>query len=311
MLVARGAEAAIAADAVGKSVDGHESSSRDRHHDELGDPVAYRHVVRLARVRVEQGHLDLAPISGVDSARRVDDGDAVLRGEAAAGDDEGDVPLGERDPYAGADERALSRLETDGLGRDEIRARVPGMGVGRNVGGDNGDVHGFGHSTRVMQKTQNDPRVSPAYRERLSPSLWAIVSAAVVAPMAALMFVPLDKTLALVAGIVVAIAVVTFMISGAPSIEVSGGILRAGRAHIDVRLLGDPEEFTGEDARRARGQDLDPRDWHLIRGGMDGVVRMPVRDPDDPTPHWVLSTRTPDRLAAAIRRAQTTAPRAR
>jgi hypothetical protein len=162
-----------------------------------------------------------------------------------------------------------------------------------------------------MQKTQNDPRVALAYRERLSPSLWAIVSAAVVAPMAALVFVPLDKTVALVAGVAVAIAVVVFMISGAPVIELRDGVLHAGRARIDVSLLSDPQEFTGEDARRARGQDLDPRDWHVIRGGMDGVVRMAVEDPDDPTPHWVISTRTPDRLAAAIRRAQTAAPRAR
>jgi hypothetical protein len=155
-----------------------------------------------------------------------------------------------------------------------------------------------------MQKTQNGPRAGVAYRERLSPSLWAIVSAAVVAPMAALMFAPLDKTLALAAGILVAVAVVTFMLTGAPRIEVRDGVLYAGRAHIDTALLGASEQFTGDDARRARGQDLDPRDWHVIRGGIEGVVRIAVVDPDDPTPHWVLSTRTPDRLAAAIRRSQ-------
>jgi hypothetical protein len=31
-----------------------------------------------------------------------------------------------------------------------------------------------------------------------------------------------------------------------------------------------------------------------------------VTDPDDPTPSWVISSRTPDRLAAAIRVAQAT-----
>ena len=62
--------------------------------------------------------------------------------------------------------------------------------------------------------TQNGARADLVYRERLSPSLWAIVSAAVVAPMAALMFAPLDKTLALSAGIVVAVAVVAFLLTG-------------------------------------------------------------------------------------------------
>jgi hypothetical protein len=42
----------------------------------------------------------------------------------------------------------------------------------------------------------------------------------------------------------------------------------------------------------------------LLRGGIDGVVTIPLADPDDPTPSWVISTRTPDRLSAAIRRQQ-------
>jgi hypothetical protein len=157
-----------------------------------------------------------------------------------------------------------------------------------------------------MQKTQSDARLQspPSYRERLSPSLWAIVSAAVVAPMAALVFVPLNTTVSLVAGIVVAVAVVTFMLTGAPVVEVRDGELRAGRAHIPVEWLGEPEPFTGDDARRVRGYGLDPRSWHVIRGGIDGAVVVPVTDPDDPTPTWVVSTRTPDRLVAAIRRAQ-------
>jgi hypothetical protein len=142
------------------------------------------------------------------------------------------------------------------------------------------------------------------YRERLTPSLWAIVSAAVVAPMAALVFVPLNQAVALVIGILVAVLVVALMIAGAPVISVRDGVLQAGRAHIDVHLLGRPATFQAMEARQARGPGLDPRDWHVIRGGIDGVVRVPVEDPDDPTPSWVLSTRTPDRLAAAIRRSQ-------
>jgi hypothetical protein len=36
------------------------------------------------------------------------------------------------------------------------------------------------------------------------------------------------------------------------------------------------------------------------------VVIVEITDLDDPAPSWVISTRTPDRLAAALRRAQTT-----
>jgi hypothetical protein len=105
---------------------------------------------------------------------------------------------------------------------------------------------------------------------------------------------------------VVAVGVIALLIALSPVIEVDGGRLRAGRAHIDVRFLGEPSPHVGEDARTQRGPGLDSRSWHLIRGGIDGIVVVPLDDPDDPVPSWVISTRTPDRLAAALRRAKAT-----
>lgn len=142
------------------------------------------------------------------------------------------------------------------------------------------------------------------YRERLGPSLWLLVSAALAGPMAALVLAPIDTTLALLIGAGVAVAVVILLMAASPVVEVRDGELRAGRAHIDVALLGEPVAFVSQEARNARGPGLDPRSWHLIRGGIDGVVVVPVQDPDDPAPVWVVSTRTPDRLAAALRHAQ-------
>jgi Protein of unknown function (DUF3093) len=142
------------------------------------------------------------------------------------------------------------------------------------------------------------------YRERLAPSLWVIVGAAVVAPMAALVAAPIDTTVALLVGIVVGVAFVGLLIAGSPVVQIRDGVLTAGRAHIPVDLLGRAEVFTGEEARNARGAGLHPRSWHVIRGGIDGIVVVAVTDPDDPAPAWVVSSRTPDRLAAALHRAQ-------
>ncbi|MET0671873.1 MAG: DUF3093 domain-containing protein [Microbacterium pygmaeum] len=146
-----------------------------------------------------------------------------------------------------------------------------------------------------------------SYRERLAPSLWVIVGAAVVAPMAALVFAPLDTTLALLVGIVVGIGFVGLLIAASPLVQIRDGMFIAGRAHIPVQLLGEAEPLVGDEARHARGAGLHPRSWHLIRGGIDGAVIVPVLDPEDPTPTWVISTRTPDRLSAALRRARTQA----
>lgn len=147
------------------------------------------------------------------------------------------------------------------------------------------------------------PTVS-GYRERLSPSLWLIVSAAVCAPMAALVLAPLDATIALVGGIAVGALIVFGMIAASPVVEVSGGVLRVGRAHIAVAELGTPVGFAGEAAREARGPGLSRSAWHMLRGGIDGVVRVEVTDPEDPVTEWVFSSRTPERVAAAIGRAQ-------
>jgi hypothetical protein len=146
-------------------------------------------------------------------------------------------------------------------------------------------------------------RTSSEYRERLSPSLWALVAAAVCAPMAVLTLAPIDRTLALVAGVAVAVAVVVGLVAAAPVVEVRDGMLRAGVARIPVELLGEAEILTGDAAREARGPHLDKRSFVLLRGGIDGLVVIPVLDQNDPAPAWVISTRTPDRLAAAVRRA--------
>lgn len=151
---------------------------------------------------------------------------------------------------------------------------------------------------------------SPAYRERLTPPLWVLAAAAVVAPMAALSFTPINATIALAAGLVVGVVVIVALIALSPRVEVADGELRAGRAHIDVALLGQPVVLTGDEARAARTHGLDGRGWHLLRGGIEPVLVVPVDDPADPVRTWTISTRTPDRLAAAIIRAQLT-PRTR
>lgn len=152
---------------------------------------------------------------------------------------------------------------------------------------------------RLMQNPATDTR--PHYRERLAPSLWLLVTAALAGPMVSLIFVPVGSTFALILGAAVSALLVLAFVALAPVVSVEDGVLRAGRAHIDVRYLGEPLALTGEEARQARGPELPARGWHLIRGGIDGVIVVPNIDEDDPVVAWTVSTRTPDRLAAAIR----------
>ena len=131
-----------------------------------------------------------------------------------------------------------------------------------------------------------------------------MVGAAIVAPMVSFVVVRFNQAVALGIGVAVAALVIWMLLAAAPRVRVEDGELRAGRAHIDVAHLGEVTVFTGEEARQRRGVDLDPRGWHLIRGGIDGIVLVENTDPDDPVTTWTVSSRTPDRLAAAIRHAQ-------
>ena len=148
---------------------------------------------------------------------------------------------------------------------------------------------------------QNSNRDTPLrYRERLTPSLPFFVAITLTGPMVALSFLPVDAALGAALGVAAIIAITAITVLLSPVVSIEGTVLRAGRAHIDVRWLGEPAAYTGEDAARVRGPELDARGWHLIRGGLSGVVVTPNTDPADPVRSWTISTRTPDRLAAAI-----------
>ena len=56
----------------------------------------------------------------------------MSRGEAAAGNDERNVSIGQRDRDAGTDSRALSGLEYARLRGDEIGTRITRVGVKRH-----------------------------------------------------------------------------------------------------------------------------------------------------------------------------------
>ncbi|PJJ55337.1 DUF3093 domain-containing protein [Compostimonas suwonensis] len=138
------------------------------------------------------------------------------------------------------------------------------------------------------------------YRERLWASPLFYLALALVIPASLVILAPIS----IVAGIITAIVLyggcVALLISAAPTISIEGGTLHAGRATIDLSLTGTATGYYGEDATRQRGTELDARAWMLIRGWVQPVVKVPINDPEDPSPYWLLSTRHPKELVAAI-----------
>jgi hypothetical protein len=143
-------------------------------------------------------------------------------------------------------------------------------------------------------------RVDVVFSERLWPSPWGWLLAPGLGTGVVISLVPVGLPVAVAVGAVVAAAVLAGLVAASPRIEVAGGQLRAGRARIPLTLLGGASWATGEEARQERGPSLDARAYLCIRGWVDPVVRVELDDPADPTPYWLVSTRRPAELVAAL-----------
>ncbi|MFF1633305.1 DUF3093 domain-containing protein [Leifsonia sp. NPDC058248] len=138
------------------------------------------------------------------------------------------------------------------------------------------------------------------YRERLYAAPWLFISSALVIPITILILAPINLPVGIVIAIVFYAAIVVAFIVSAPTIRVTSTELIAGRARIALTLIGDPTAYSGDEASLQRGQRLDARAWLLMRGWIAAVVTVPVLDPADPAPYWLLSTRNPDQLVRVL-----------
>ncbi|MFI2751922.1 DUF3093 domain-containing protein [Cellulomonas sp. P22] len=113
-------------------------------------------------------------------------------------------------------------------------------------------------------------------------------------------FFPVSPLLAAVAGVATFVAALVFAVRTSPEVRVADGELWAGGAHIPLALLADAQPLDREQTRHAVGPGYDPRAYVVLRAWVGTAVRAEVRDPQDPTPCWIVSTRRPAELAAAI-----------
>jgi hypothetical protein len=88
-------------------------------------------------------------------------------------------------------------------------------------------------------------------------------------------------------------------------VQVADGELRAGEARLPLRHVGQVDVVPRAGKQVALGPELDPAAHLVHRAWVGPVVRIEVTDPDDDTPYWIVSTRDPDALVAALGRKKT------
>ena len=142
------------------------------------------------------------------------------------------------------------------------------------------------------------------HQERLGPSPLIYLLLVVFGLSLGVILLPVNATAMVITAVVSVIVLLVVAIATAPQISVEGTTVRAGRAHIDARFLGEPEVLQGEEWAHAMSTGFRPEDFHLTRGWMSSGVHVPIVDPEDPTPGWLLSSRRPEDLALALRSAR-------
>jgi len=139
------------------------------------------------------------------------------------------------------------------------------------------------------------------FRERLTVPLawWAL---------AVLLAVTVLGTVGFYRGPVWGLAVAALTLAAATGLFASAAVLitvdadelRVGRAVLERRCLGRCRALDAEATERRAGVDADVRAHLVLRPYIATAVEIELDDPDDPVPYWLVSSRRPARLAAAL-----------
>ena len=89
------------------------------------------------------------------------------------------------------------------------------------------------------------------------------------------------------------------------SLRVEGAVLHVPGARIPIAQLDHGVVLDREAFRQQTGAMADPRAFVVSRPWLHNAVRLMVDDPADPTPYWVVGTRHPEQLLAALGAAAT------
>jgi len=111
--------------------------------------------------------------------------------------------------------------------------------------------------------------------------------------------VPVPVAVTVVA-VLVLLTAAWFVGYGSVRLVVTDRTFRAGRARIPVTWLADPRPLDAEETWQAAGPGADARAWLVLRPYLKSSVMVQVTDPADPVPYWLVSTRRPGQLAAAL-----------
>lgn len=134
------------------------------------------------------------------------------------------------------------------------------------------------------------------YQERLrAPWLWWLLGVGLVASVILAVFVFVDLWLVITLAVLSTLVVVLGILGFSLDIRVDEGGLAVGRYRLEAPYIAGAEIVDGD--VRAH---TDERSFMLTRPYVQQKVRVLIDDPADPHPAWLISTRRPAALIAAL-----------
>ncbi|AWB92076.1 DUF3093 domain-containing protein [Aeromicrobium chenweiae] len=140
------------------------------------------------------------------------------------------------------------------------------------------------------------------YRERLTaPISWWLAALGFAVVWGWIMLIATNWPIAIVVAVVVAAADLYLVWRyGSTLVSVTPEGLHVGAAHLEAAHVGEVTPLDRAAYRTRLGTGADARAYLVTRPYLDHGVTVGVADPSDPTPYWLISSRHPEALAAAL-----------
>lgn len=140
------------------------------------------------------------------------------------------------------------------------------------------------------------------YRERLAvPVTWWLLALPVIGLLGGELWAGVGGWAGAVITAVFTVGVVAALVAwGSARIDVSDGRLSAGRSVLPLRYATEVVALDERQTAAMRGTQADPAAHLMIRPFLKQAVYIAVQDPAGQVPYWLVGTRHPAELAAAI-----------
>ena len=169
-------------------------------------------------------------------------------------------------------------------------------------------AEGTCHPDRVSTPEEGTDGTAVVFRERLGPPWWVwLVGALLGAPLAVAYGAAFGAPSGWLIFCTYLAIVCTTLMGTSPVVCVDDCVLRAGRARLPLRYVGSVSALDAENMSKARGINghrsayVVTRNWCSHTG-----VLVEVTDHSDPHPYWLITSRDPEGLAAALHRSTST-----